>query len=150
MELAVATFGLFLPEVVTAKYIEYKNLSEIEGSVWGMKNSVLSGMLIKQFFIVGALFYGYAFLKKQFDGFLVLLAIYAAAPISYCLLLDLKIASDRLNNFFSISEIVLLPMLIYLFKERWPLRVALLLLAVVQLYALYGVQLRPYETNFLS
>lgn len=149
-EPAVTLFGEFLPEVITSKHVEYRGLSENEGSVWGMRNSVLSGMLIKQLFIIGALFYGYTVLKERFDGFVVLLAHYSLAPICYCLFLDLKIASDRLASFFSIFEIVLLPMVIYLFKERWPLRAALLLLALIQLYSLYGVQLRPYKTIFLS
>lgn len=148
--LTIELLGDWMPTKFDDKIVEYRNAYLVRRDQFGGPVDLMSGLLLKSVMVCFALIYFYKGMEKRFPGYNIFAASYIFGSCVMLFAADFKIVADRANHLFSIPEIILLPMLMYRFSPLWVGRFAVILLAILQMYLLYGNELRPYETNFLS
>jgi hypothetical protein len=142
--------GDLMPNQIADKIVEYRNAHLAREDAFGGPVDLTSGLILKSVMICFALIFFYKGMEERFPGY----NIFAASFIfGICIMLfaaDFKIVADRVIHLFSITEIILLPMLMHRVSPLWVGRFVVIMLAIMQMFLLYGTELRPYETNFLS
>ena len=142
--------GDWMPIQFADKIMEYRDAHLVRGDQFGGAIDLMSGLLLKSVMVCFALIYFHKGMEKRFPGYNILAASYIFGSCVMLFAADFKIVADRANHLFSIPEIILLPMLMYRVSPLWVGRFVVIMLAILQMYLLYGNELRPYETNFLS
>lgn len=142
--------GDFMPIQFSDKIMDYRNAYLARGDSFGGPINLKSGVLLKNLMVCFALLFFYKGMDARFPGYNIMVASFV---FGICIMLyaaDFKILADRTSQLFALPEIVLLPMLMYRTTPLWVGRFVIIMLAIMQMSLLYGVELRPYETNFLS
>lgn len=136
----------FMSENVKDKLLFYS-----QSDMWGTETGMFRGVIIKQLAISSVCLFYMKTLKNKFDCFSVVFGSYIIGLLILLLFQDFKIVADRFSNVFSISEIILIPMLLSLIPGKEKI-IALGLLMIVlfyQVYRLVGEQFYPYKFIFL-
>ena len=142
--------GDFMPIQFAEKIIYYKNAFLARDDAFGGPINLKSGLLLKNVLVCFALLFFYKGMDERFPGYNILAASFIFGACISLFAADFKILADRANQLFSLPEIVLLPMLMHRTRPLWVGRSVIIMFAIMQMSLLYGIQLRPYETNFLS
>ena len=134
---------LFLPGSWQDKIDAHIALGRFSG-----KENVLRGTTIKQLAILTvSILYFHSLHKRYSEKFNIIFGTYFFSTVYLLLFLDFKIIGDRVSNFLSITEIILIPMLLSIVTTRERFFVFSLIVGVMlfQVYRLYGNQFYLYE-----
>ena len=142
--------GDFMPIQFADKIMDYRNAYLAREDSFGGPINLKSGLLLKSVLVCFALLFFYKGMDERFPGYNILSASFIFGTCTMLFAADFKILADRTNQLFSLSEIVLLPILMHRTRPLWVGRFVIITLAIIQMFLLYGSQLRPYETNLLS
>lgn len=151
--LFILSFGLlsnYLPETWNEKLYLYQALSKSGGfdTNFSGSESIVKGSTIKQLIIifVSSLYFSALRLKfgRTFD---IIFGVYISSLIIMLVFIDFKIVSDRVSIYLSISEIILIPMVLSIVVNRDRKFILFLIFSLmfVQLSMLYGNQLPLYK-----
>ena len=85
-------------------------------------------------------------LYKKNKYAILLIKCYAIALFTFVFLADIPVFAFRICYVFLISEIILIPLLIYLFKPRWILKIMVILVSVAYflIEIVYNQIVNPY------
>ena len=144
-------FSDYLPEAWNEKLYLYVTFSESGAFDTNFAGSerILKGSTIKQLFVVLVCLRYFSALRLKFrNKFDIIFGLYISSIIVGLIFIDFKIVSDRVSNYLSISEIILLPMVlsIVVMRDRILILFAIFSLMFLQLSMLYGNQLYLYKT----
>ena len=141
----------YLPQVWNEKFYLYQALSKSGGFTTNFagSESILKGYTIKHLTLIFVSLLYFSALRLKFGNkFDIIFGLYISSIFVMLVLLDFKIGSDRVSNYLSISEIILIPMILSIFvkRERIFILIFILSLMFIQLTMLYGNQLYYYKT----
>lgn len=152
--LSFELFSNYLPQAWHDKLYLYVALSKSGGfsTNFAGPESILKGSTIKQLILVfGSLLYFSALRLKFGSKFDIIFGLYISSVFVMLVFIDFKIASDRVSNYLSITEIILIPMILSIFvkRERIFILISIFILMFFQLTMLYGNQLWYYNYKLL-
>ena len=139
------TINLLIPYV--NDYYRGKFEYYLQSNMWGIQEGLGRGVVIKQTLIIVFGFIYLDILKNKFHSFSILYVAYILSTLILLLFVDLKIVSNRLSNLLSVSEIILIPMLLSLVpdKQKVLIYIPLFLALLYQMNLQIGIQYYPYE-----
>ncbi|MDA7587012.1 EpsG family protein [Alphaproteobacteria bacterium] len=145
-------YGDYLPVLIRYKYEAYELALKTSGQADFLSNPLVSGVLLKQCFILVSCFVFYGSATNKYLCFKALTFWYAVGVSSYLFFLDFSILSSRISNILTVVEVALIPMLLcsvdfkrYNRVVRFAGVLAVLALCWAQLLSIYGNELREYE-----
>ena len=140
----------YLPKAWNEKLYLYQALSKSGGfdTNFSGSESIVKGSTIKQLIIVfvSSLYFSALRLKfgRKFD---IIFGLYISSLILMLVFIDFKLVSDRVSIYLSISEIILIPMVLCIVvnRDRKLMLIPIFSLMFIQLSMLYGNQLPLYK-----
>jgi len=141
--LGLSKFAYLLPELTQIKIRRY-----IGFGIFSISNPIISGLTVKSVFLIGITIFNMDILYKKFDAFPIILFGYAVSVFTFFLFIDFKIIADRTSHFYSIFEIILIPMLLSIIRKEDRLFAFFILGCFLsyQLTLLYGEELYLYKS----
>jgi len=106
----------------------------IQDSVEELKVNVFNILILFRVIIIYIFFYKLDFFISKSSYFIILLKIYIISIAVLVITSDVSTISFRLNELLSISEIILVPFLIYLFKPSYIGKIAVVLFSIILFY----------------
>lgn len=132
----------FLPELYESRFLEYKARFEKTNFIFGGRSDIFSGSLFKSLALITLSFLLYSRLKAQYKDASILLFSYSFGAIFHLVFSDLKILGDRTAALFYSLEIIIIPYVLSQFRQKFMLRIIIILGCIFQNYLLYGIALR--------